>query len=157
MDDLWCRHLLCSSSFSIYWKTDRIEEGLGDHVVMKLMKPYFGTGLNVTTDNFFTNLSTAKNLKKHKITMAGTVAQNRKEIPEEIKLDKKDELYTWRFLFSASENITMCSYKAKNIKNVYLLSFMHNVERVEDEDPKKFKQFYFKMKPKGALTQLMKS
>ena len=61
---------------------------------MKLMKPYFGTGLNVTTDNFFTNLSTAKNLKKHKITMAGTVAQNRKEIPEEIKLDKKDELYT---------------------------------------------------------------
>ena len=89
--------------------------------------------------------------------MAGTVAQNRKEIPEEIKLDKKDELYTWRFLFSASENITMCSYKAKNTKNVYSLSFMHNVERVEDEDPKKFKQFYFKMKPKVALTQLMKS
>ena len=51
----------------------------------------------------------------------------------------------------------MCSYKAKNTKNVYSLSFMHNVERVEDEDPKKFKQFYFKMKPKGALTQLMKS
>ena len=41
-------------------KTDRIEEGLGDQVVMKLMNPYFGT-----------------------------VRQNRKEIPEEIKLDKK--------------------------------------------------------------------
>ena len=69
--------------------------------------------------------------------MGGTVRQNRKEIPEEIKLDKKDELYTSRFLFSASENITMCSYKAKKAKNVYLLSSMHNVERVEEKDSKR--------------------
>ena len=59
--------------------------------------------------------TTAKKLKKHKITMAGTVRQNRKEIPEEIKLGKKDELYTSRFLFSALENIMMCSYKAKKV------------------------------------------
>ena len=31
----------------------------------------------------------------------------------------------------------MYSYIAKKIKNVYLLSSMHNVERVEDEDPKR--------------------
>ena len=124
-------------AFPYTGKTDRIEEGLGDHVVMKLMNPYFETGLNVTTDNFFTNLSTAKKLKKHKITMVGTVRQNRKEIPEEIKFDKKDELYSSRFLFSASENIMMCSYKAKKAKNVYLLSSMHNVGRVDDGDPKR--------------------
>ena len=35
-------------------KTDQIEEGLGNQVVMKLMNPYFNTGLNVTTENFFT-------------------------------------------------------------------------------------------------------
>ena len=69
-------------------KTDRIKEGLGDHAVMKLVKPYFNTGLYVTTDNFFTNLCTAKKLKKHKITN-GTVRQNRTEVPGEIKLDKK--------------------------------------------------------------------
>ena len=45
----------------------------------------------MTTDNFFTNLSTAKKLKNHKITMVGTLCQNIKKIPEEIKLDKKDK------------------------------------------------------------------
>ena len=124
-------------AFPYTGKTDRIEEGLCDHTVMKLMNPYFDTGLNVTTDNFFTNLSTAKKLKKHKITMVGTVHQNRKEIPEEIKLDKKNKLYTSRYFFSASENIMMCLYKAKKAKNVYLLSSMHNVERVEEKDPKR--------------------
>ena len=69
--------------------------------------------------------------------MFRTVRQNRKEIKEEIKLDKKDELYTSRFLFSVSENFIMCSYKAKKTKNVYLLSPMHNVERLEDEDSKR--------------------
>lgn len=43
---------------------------------------------------------TAKKLKTHKITMVGTVLQNRKEILEEVNLDKKDELYTSRFLLS---------------------------------------------------------
>ena len=104
---------------------------------MKLINRYFDIGLNVTTDNFFANLSIAKKLKKHKITMVGTVHQNRKEIPEELKHDKKDELQTSRFLFSASENIMMCSYKAKKAKSVYLLSSMHNVERVKEKDPKR--------------------
>ena len=77
--------------FSYTGKADRIEEGLGNHVVIKLMNPYSGTRLNVITDNFLTNRSTAKKLKKHEITMVGTVCQNRKEIPEEIKLDKESE------------------------------------------------------------------
>ena len=45
-------------------KTDPVEEGLGDHAVMKLVNPDFDTGLYVTTENFLTNLSTAKKLKK---------------------------------------------------------------------------------------------
>ena len=49
-------------AFPYTGKTNRIQEGLGDHDVMKLMKLYFDTGLNVTTDNSFTNLSTAKKL-----------------------------------------------------------------------------------------------
>ena len=31
----------------------------------------------------------------------------------------------------------VCSYKAKKAKNVYLLSPMHNVERVKEKDPKR--------------------
>ena len=33
-------------------KTDGIEEGLGDHVMMELMNSYFDTGLNVITEIF---------------------------------------------------------------------------------------------------------
>ena len=45
-------------------KTDPVGEGLGDYVVVKLMNPDFDRGLYVTKDNFLTNLSTAKKLKK---------------------------------------------------------------------------------------------
>ena len=38
-------------AFTYTGKTVGIEEGLGDHIMMKLMKP-FDTGLNVTTDIF---------------------------------------------------------------------------------------------------------
>ena len=68
--------------------------------MINLINPYFDTGLNVTTDNFLKNLSLAKKLK-NKINMIGTVRQKRKEIPEEIKLHKKDELHRSRFSFSA--------------------------------------------------------
>ena len=76
-------------TFLYIGKTDQIEEGLGNQVVMKLMNPYFNTGLNVTTENFFTNLSVAKKFKNLNITMVSTVCKNIKEIPKEIKLDKK--------------------------------------------------------------------
>ena len=89
--------------------------------------------------------------------MFRTVHQNRKEIKEEIKLDKKDELYTSRFSFSVSENIIMCSYKAKKIKNVYLLSSIIMLRDLKMKTPKDaLKQFYFIMKPKKALVELMK-
>ena len=52
LNDLWCRHLQCSSTFPYTGKTDGIEEGLGDHVMMKLMNSYFDTGLNVITEIF---------------------------------------------------------------------------------------------------------
>ena len=68
--------------------------------------------------------------------MVGTVHQNRKEISEEIELDKEHKIYISRFLFSASENIMICSCKAKKTKNVYLLPSMHKVDRVQNENPK---------------------
>ena len=36
------------------------EVGLGEHMNLSLMEPYKNTGLNVTTDNFFTSLSLAR-------------------------------------------------------------------------------------------------
>ena len=52
-----------------------MKDGRGSNVVMKLMNPDFDTGHNVTTDNFSTNFSTTKKLKKHKLTIVETVSQ----------------------------------------------------------------------------------
>ena len=70
--------------------TDHIEEGLGEHVVIKLMTPHFNIGLNVTTDNLFTNFVTAKKLHQHNITTVCTAHQNRKEIVEELSQNIRD-------------------------------------------------------------------
>ena len=48
-------------AFPYTGKKGRIDEGLDDHVVMKLMISYFNTGLNVTTDNLLPRSS--KNTK----------------------------------------------------------------------------------------------
>ena len=50
--------------------------GLGEHVVLKLMEPYFDMGLNVTTDNFFSSLELCKKLLVRKTTFIGTLRQN---------------------------------------------------------------------------------
>lgn len=54
-------------------KTNQIEEGLDNHVVMKLMSPYFDTGPNVRTEKFLQAFLLPTSSKKLKITMFGTV------------------------------------------------------------------------------------
>ena len=54
-------------------KEDRPQIGVAELVVMSLMEPYHNTGQNVTIDNYFTSLKTAKNLLQHNITMVGTL------------------------------------------------------------------------------------
>ena len=101
---------------------------------------------------FLQNFLLPRSSKNTKITMVGALPQNRKEITQEIKLNKKDELYISRFLFCSSKNIMICSYKGKWTKNVYLLSSMRNLERVEDEDSKRHpEEILFYNESKGSL------
>ena len=93
------------------------EVGLGEHETLSLMEPYKNTGLNVTTDNFFTSLSLARRLLQSNITMLGTMRVHRRDIPPETKLGKGATLYSSTLLFTPSEeNIMLLSYKAKKIK-----------------------------------------
>ena len=103
---------------------------LGEHVVMKLMEPYFQTGINVTTDNFFTTLRVARNLLQRDITMVGTLRPNRREIPAEMHM-KNERLYTSKFAFSEDDNVMLTSYKAKQNKTVFLLSSAHDRAEVD--------------------------
>lgn len=107
---------------------------LADHVVMKLMEPYFGKGRNVTTDNFFTSLSLAKDLQLQNTSIVGTVNRVRRELPPSAAVVQNKELYSSIVL--KHDMYTLTVYKCKPNKNVVLMSSLHQSVGVA-LDPKK--------------------
>ena len=104
-------------------------------MVNTLMEPYRKSGLNVTTDNFFTSHRVAQRLLKDDITIVGTLRKNRREVLLELK-KKAVPLYSSTVLFS-DDGIILLSYKAKRDKLVLLLSSMHRSAAVSESDPKR--------------------
>ena len=82
------------------------DRALTYHVTLSLAEPYFGCGMNITTDNFFTNLKVAKQLEENKLTMVGT---NRREIPSELKSGKSASLYSSEFYFADTATVWLQS------------------------------------------------
>ena len=111
-------------SFPYLGKDDSRPAGttLGEHVVLRITKPYRKTGRNVTTDNFFTWVNLAKTLRQEGISIVGTVNCIRKEIPQKIKKMKEDLYVTKVF---KHDGCTLTVYQAKTTKNVLSLSTMH--------------------------------
>ena len=100
------------------------------------------TGLNVTTDNFFTSLSVARRLLQSNITMQGTMRAHRREIMSETKLGKDAVCIHSAFVFTPpEESIMSLSYKAKKNKVVYLLCSSHKTTTVDDGEQKKPQAF----------------
>ena len=58
---------------------------LSGNVVMTLIKTFTGKDRNVTTDNFFTSFLPAKELKKKKTSLVGTIYKVRRELPASAK------------------------------------------------------------------------
>ena len=112
---------------------------LGEHIVMTLMKPYYGEGINVTTDSFFTSLSLAKQLNSKKITIVGTLRGNRKELPKPLKEmhTKKTCLYSTKVMQEDKSRTTITGYKGKQNKAVFILSSLHKDNLWVEESPKK--------------------
>ncbi|XP_073537681.1 uncharacterized protein [Phyllobates terribilis] len=103
--------------------TRRAEDRLADHVVMKLLDPFLKKGRNVTTDNYFTSVKLAKQLKSKGTTIVGTLNKIRREVPKEIK-SMKEELYNTK-VFRNEDNFTLTVYQGKPNKNVVILSSVH--------------------------------
>ncbi|KAM6999965.1 piggyBac transposable element-derived protein 4-like [Tautogolabrus adspersus] len=95
---------------------------LGESVVMRLVEPYVGKGRNVTTDNFFTSLTLAKNLQQKHTSLVGTVNKARRELPPSVQ-EQRGELFATKVL--KHERATLTVYQAKQRNNVALLSTMH--------------------------------
>jgi len=73
-------------------ETRPANQSLGASVVLCLLEPCKGKERNVTTDNFFTSLSLAKELKKNNTSLVRTMNRVRRELPQSAT-DTTPELY----------------------------------------------------------------
>jgi hypothetical protein len=110
---------------------------LGHHVVMQLMKPYFGKGHNVTTDHFFTSLPLIKDLKSKPTSSVGTCRWTRRELPSIIHTLQRIERHDSLLFQEESSSATLTVYKSKPQKTVLIISSQHNSCSVNDEHIKR--------------------
>ena len=80
---------------------------------MKLVEPYFETGRDVCTDNFFTTCNLAKLLLEKKLTLLGTVRRQRRDVPR--SMVNKMELYNSKFVYNHQDGICLVAYQAKKL------------------------------------------
>jgi hypothetical protein len=69
-------------------ENNEVARGLASDVVCKLVQPISGQdrgGGNVRTDNFSTTVDLTNQLKNKKLTLVGTMEQNKRKIPQEFK------------------------------------------------------------------------
>jgi hypothetical protein len=126
-------------------------QNLGKDVVLLLCAPLNCIGRNITTDNFFTSLSLARELLKKRISLVGTVRANRVDVPREFVEHKKRELHSSMFGFNTVDDTALVSYKAKKNKVVVLLSTMHTSKTVNAHEKKKPEIVEFYNKTKGGV------
>jgi hypothetical protein len=65
------------------------EHGLGYDVVMKLMQPFLHQGYHLFFDNFYTSVQLVKDLFDKGVPATGTVSENRKGFPQNLKNGKQ--------------------------------------------------------------------
>jgi hypothetical protein len=108
-------------------ENNEVTRGLASDIVCTLVQPISGQdrgGRHVTTDNFFTSVDLANQVKNKKLTLVGTMKQNKREIPQEFKpARQRDENL---FIFGFTKDLTFVSYVPKKNKSVVLLSSLHH-------------------------------
>lgn len=86
-------------------------------MVKCMIESIWGTGRNVTMDNWFTSVPLAVTLlKDHQLTMVGTIRKNKPEIPSCFQPKRSRAEHS--SLFGFQEDVTLCSYVPKNT-NLY--------------------------------------
>ena len=115
---------------------DQVHRNLAQDIVMRLLEPYFGTGRDVCTNNFFTSYDLAKQLLQENLTSLGTIRRHRREVPG--SLNRKMEIYSIKFLFNHMNGICLIAYQAKKNNNpVMLLGSIHADNLVATNETKK--------------------
>jgi len=99
--------------------------------VLDLVPSVSGTSRNITTDNYFTSIPQAMEMKSRKLTLVGTIQRNKACIPPRF-LAKADE-GTVQYAFDHANNFTLLSVSPKKNKRDGYLSTMRS-EKKRDED-----------------------
>lgn len=110
-------------------------KNLGLDIVKKLVLSIHNSGINLTIDNFFTSVPLAIYLLDKNITTLGTLRQNKRDIPVELKASRSREVNSSLFCFR--NYLTMVSYVPKRNKSVILLSSMHHDKATQDDGKRK--------------------
>ena len=121
---------------------------LSGDVCLTLLQPYYKKGYNVTTDNYFTSLKLAEELKQKKTTILGTIRKQQREVLS-TKLIMKDKKLYASGIFSSPSGCSLTIYKAKKKKVVCILSSMHRNVNIDQCHKKKLPetiQYYNKSK-----------
>ncbi|GFO49386.1 PiggyBac transposable element-derived protein 4 [Plakobranchus ocellatus] len=108
---------------------------LGRNTALELFELFFGSGRNLTCDNFFTDMELCKALSTEKLTMVGTLRRNKAFIPPEFQDPKQTEKGKPRFAFRKGSMLVSC--KSGQKKNVIVLSSMHSDAAIVPEKGEK--------------------
>ncbi|KAH9635162.1 hypothetical protein HF086_009502 [Spodoptera exigua] len=100
-------------------------------IVMRMAQPVLGKNMNITMDNWFSSLRTAKQLFENGTTMVGTVRKDKREVPREFRVARGNPLHSSKFGFHPP--CTLLSYVAKPNKVVIMISTMHNDATIDED------------------------
>lgn len=104
---------------------------LCEAVVKNLMKPYFGFGHCISTDNYFTTYNLAVYLLTKKTTIIGTIRKNKRELPSCVRVNQR--LHNSIF-FENNLGVLLTIYQGRKDKNVVLLSTFHDGPIIDNEE-----------------------
>ena len=123
-------------NFSLYLgkENNLVHKNLACDVVINLAKS-LDPGCQITTDNYFTSYDLAQKLLSRRITLLGTIRQNRKEVPRSLRATKDKEPYSTIHRFNGRVQLT--SYVPKKSKVVILLSSLSPDTAIDASDERK--------------------
>ena len=125
------------------------------YLVENLAKQCDITGRNISIDCYFTSIPLSEWLHAKKISVVGTLKENRIGIPKDIK-DIKGRAEKSTIVIHNNDGNTekmMISYvdKKSGLKNILVLSTMHDVVKLSSDERKKPHVMVFYDKMKGGI------
>jgi Transposase IS4 len=142
---VWClcdvgTSFACNLQVYLGKATDGVtEKKQGARVVKDLVTFLFGSGRNVTTENFFTGYELGQFLLNKKMTLLGTIRKNRMELPKGLTPTKREPFES---IFAFTHDTMLVSYSPKRNKTVVVISTMHNQVEIDENLDSRAKKPY---------------